>query len=132
LCKRILIIDDDAMIRDVTQACLEFLDWQVYTASSGKDGLVAAASHELDAILLDVMMPGMDGPDTLAALRESPATRDLPVVFLTAKAQVAERDRLAKLGVKGVLQKPFDPLLLAEQVAGLMGWNNADPAGASQ
>ncbi len=67
-------------------------------------------------------MPDLDGPATLAALRADPATRDIPVLFLTAKTQAAERTRLAELGVAGILTKPFDPLKLAAEVAAALRW----------
>ena len=94
------------------------------TAANGRDGLTAARTEQPDAILLDVMMPDMDGPATLAELRADPATRDIPVVFLTAKTQTAERTRLAQLGAAGILTKPFDPLKLAGQVADTLRWTS--------
>jgi CheY-like chemotaxis protein len=121
--KRILIIDDDDMIREIAAASLELLDWQVFTASSGAAGIEQASSLQPDAILLDVMMPKMDGPHTLAALLKQPDTRDIPVVFLTAKVQAKDRNSLGDLGARGVLEKPFDPLLLGRQVASLLGWS---------
>ncbi len=87
-----------------------------------REGVQQARATQPDAILLDVMMPDMDGPATLAALRADPETRDIPVVFLTAKIQSAERTRLAELGPAGILSKPFDPLTLATQVASALRW----------
>jgi CheY-like chemotaxis protein len=121
--KTILIIDDDDDIREIAQLALELgASWKVLTASSGADGVAAAASSRPDAILLDVMMPGVDGPATLELLRRNDVTRSIPVVFLTAKSRPAERERLMALGVRGVLAKPFDPMFLSEQVAALLGW----------
>lgn len=121
--KRILIVDDEDDIREVAQMTLEMMaGWDVRTASSGAQGLSMAAADPPDAILLDVMMPEMDGPATLARLRAEPATAGVPVVFLTAKAQAAEQRRLAELGAAGVLAKPFDPSLLADQVSRALGW----------
>jgi CheY-like chemotaxis protein len=108
----------------VAQISLELVgQYEVLTAASGRDGVERARSGQRDAILLDVMMPGMDGPSTLAELRADPSTRHIPVVFLTAKTQAAERTRLAELGANGILTKPFDPLKLAGEVAATLRWN---------
>jgi CheY-like chemotaxis protein len=116
--RRVLIIDDEDDIREVAQASLELMgDWEVTTASSGAEGVRRAAEERPDAILLDVMMPGMDGPATLQALRADPATASIPVVLLTAKVQSAERSSLEGLGAAGVLAKPFDPVALADDLA---------------
>ena len=121
--KRILIVDDEDDIREVAQVSLELVGhFDVLTAASGRAGVERARSGQPDAILLDVMMPDMDGPSTLAQLRADPATRDIPVLFLTAKTQTAERTRLAELGVAGILTKPFDPLKLAGDVASALRW----------
>lgn len=94
------------------------------TAACGGEGLVKAETQQPDAILLDVMMPDMDGPTTFHQLQANAATQDIPVVFLTAKVQAAEQRRFAELGVKAVLTKPFDPLTLASQVANALGWSS--------
>jgi len=121
--KRILIVDDEDDIREVAQVSLELVgQWQVLTAANGRDGLACARDQQPDAILLDVMMPDLDGPATLAELQADPATRNIPVLFLTAKAQTAERTRLAELGAAGVLTKPFDPLTLPGDVASALRW----------
>jgi CheY-like chemotaxis protein len=121
--KTILIVDDDDDIREVGQLALELgSGWTVITASSGAIALEQAKSARPDAILLDVMMPGMDGPTTLQHLRADPATCDIPVVFLTAKVRSADRDTLSALGVAAVLAKPFDPLALPSQLAQALGW----------
>jgi CheY-like chemotaxis protein len=121
--KRILIIDDESDIREVAQVSLEMMGgWQVVTSESGQDGLEKAKSYQPDAILLDVMLPDMDGPTTLQNLQADPATRNIPVVFLTAKIQTADRNRFATLGVVAVIGKPFDPIDLASQVAQALGW----------
>jgi len=121
--KRILIVDDEDDIREVAQVSLELVgQYEVLTASSGRDGVARARTAQPDAILLDVMMPDLDGPGTLAQLRADPATRDIPVVFLTAKTQQAERARLAELGAAGILVKPFDPLKLPAEIATTLRW----------
>ncbi len=121
--KRILVIDDEDDIREVAQLCLETVGgWEVAKAGSGGEGLIKAEAEMPDAILLDVMMPDMDGPTTLQKLKENLRTQKIPVIFLTAKVQASEQRKFAELGVKAVLTKPFDPLTLASQVAEVLGW----------
>jgi CheY-like chemotaxis protein len=121
--KCILIIDDESDIREVAQVSLEMIGgWQVLTSESGQDGLEKAKADQPDAILLDVMLPDMDGPTTLQNLQADPATSHIPVVFLTAKIQPSDRNRFANLGVVAVIAKPFDPINLASQVAEALGW----------
>jgi CheY-like chemotaxis protein len=121
--RRILIVDDEDDIREVAQMSLEMVaGWEVIPARSGDEGVRLAALHRPDAVLLDVMMPGMDGPATAQLLRDAPATAAIPVILLTAKVQPADRRRLEALGVAGVLAKPFDPMELANQVSSLLGW----------
>jgi CheY-like chemotaxis protein len=108
---RILVIDDEERIQEVIQISLEILNsWEVLTASSGSEGLLKAQDHQPDAILLDVSMPQMDGFATLEKLRSNSSTKAIPVIFLTAKVQLADRQQFAKLGLAGVIIKPFDPL----------------------
>jgi CheY-like chemotaxis protein len=97
--------------------------WEVLTASSGKEGIVQAENHQPDAILLDVMMPDMDGLAAFEQLQANPATKEIPVILLTAKIQVADRRRYAQLGMKSAIAKPFNPLELAGQVASALGWS---------
>jgi len=92
-------------------------------ANSGTQGLARAIEHRPDAILLDVMMPGMDGPTTFRELRKNPITAGIPVLLLTAKVQSSDQRRFADLGVEAVLFKPFDPLTLPTQIAGVLGWS---------
>ncbi len=121
--RTILIVDDEDDIREVAQLVLEMeADFTVVTAASGADGVDLARRHRPDVILLDVMMRGLDGPATLQQFRADPATRDLPVVFLTARARDSERAGLAALGVTGVLSKPFDPMTFAADLRKLLGW----------
>lgn len=118
---RILYIDDEDDIREVAQMSLE-LDpgFEVRGCGSGAEGLVEAAAWRPDLILLDVMMPGMDGPTTFARLREQPETAAIPVVFITARTQAHEVAGFRELGARGVLAKPFDPMALADQVRDLL------------
>ncbi|MEM9542788.1 MAG: response regulator [Cyanobacteria bacterium P01_E01_bin.42] len=123
--RRILIVDDEADIRAVAQLSLEInTEWEVLTAASGAEGLQVALDQKPDAILLDVMMPDLDGPTTWEKLQEEPATQEIPVIFLTAKVQAAEQRRYAQLGVKAVLTKPFDPVQLGNQVIEALGWES--------
>ena len=121
--KQILIIDDEVDIQTVARVGLTvFGGWQVITATSGKAGIAQAKAHRPDAILLDVMMPDMDGADTIRTLKADSATQTIPVVFLTAKTQAMDRKRLYALGAQGVICKPFDPTTLASQIEGFLGW----------
>lgn len=122
--KRILVIDNEKYIQEVAQICLETVtNWQVLTASSGREGLEIAEIQQPDAILLDVMMPDMDGLTTFEKLQSHPATKHIPVLLLTAKVQASDRRRYAKLGIKATIAKPFNPLQLASQVAQALGWS---------
>jgi CheY-like chemotaxis protein len=121
--RRILIIDDDDDIREVAALTLETVaGWDVLTANSGANGILRAREENPDAILLDVMMPGMDGPTTFHELQKIPETAKIPVILLTAKVQGADQKRFAELGVAAILFKPFDPLTLAQQMSEALGW----------
>jgi two-component system OmpR family response regulator len=114
---RILLVDDEADIREVVELSLR-LDpaFSVRSCASGADAIAAAGNWRPDMILCDVMMPGMDGPATLARLRESPQTVNTPVVFMTARVQAHEIEHFKSLGAVGVIAKPFDPMTLAASV----------------
>ncbi len=115
--KRILLIDDEDDIRTIIRISLETIGGlEVLLAGGGEEGLEVSARDKPDLILLDVMMPGLDGPATLKRLKRNPASADIPVVFLTAKAQQMELDQLKDMGAEGVLTKPFDPMKLPDQV----------------
>nr|WP_199330825.1 response regulator [Leptolyngbya sp. FACHB-16] len=119
-----MIIDDEDDIREVAQTSLEVMGgWEVLTAGSSTEGLLKAEAEQPDAVLLDVMLPDMDGPTTFHKLQENPATRQIPVILLTAKVQAADQRRLSNLGVAAILTKPFDPVVLADQVAEILGWD---------
>jgi CheY-like chemotaxis protein len=120
---RILIIDDEDDIREVAALSLEATaGWTVLTASCGRDGIDVALEQRPEAILMDVMMPEMDGPTTFKQMQLIPALAGIPVVLLTAKVQGVDQRRFAGLGVAAVLFKPFDPLTLAAQIAEVLGW----------
>lgn len=124
--KTILVIDNEPSIQEVTQICLETVaGWHVVTASSGLEGLEKAATEQPDAILLDVMMPGMDGITTFQKLQENEKTREIPVLLLTAKVQASDRQRYVEMGVREAIAKPFNPLELPAQIAAALGWSLA-------
>ena len=123
--KKILMIDDETDIQTVARIGLTLMkDWQISTANSGREGIQQAKAHRPDAILLDVMMPDMDGLATLKALKSDTITRPIPVIFLTAKAQAVNRKQFYELGAQGVIHKPFDPTTLASQISGFLGWSD--------
>ena len=123
--RRILIIDDEDDIREVAALSLETVaGWNVLTANSGTAGIHAAVMEQPDAILMDVMMPGMDGPTTFRQMQLEPAISHIPVLLLTAKVQGTDQRRFADLGVAAVLSKPFDPLTLAQQISDVLGWTD--------
>jgi two-component system OmpR family response regulator len=114
---RILHVDDEPDIREVVELSLGLdPDFTVQGCGSGKEALAVAAEWQPDFILLDVMMPVMDGPATLIQLRENVRTAGIPVIFMTARAQAREVDRFRSLGAVGVIPKPFDPMTLAASV----------------
>ena len=118
---KILVIDDEADIRSIVRMSLTHMGgMDVSIAASGPEGVKKARAEHPHVILLDMMMPGMDGVATLAALRAEPATATTPVIFLTAQAGAHEVERLTTLGAAGVLIKPFDPRTLSDQVLALV------------
>ena len=121
--RRLLIIDDEDDIREVACLSLEMTQgWIVKMASSGAAGVTLALCDPPDAILLDVMMPGLDGPSTLRFLKAEERTSHIPVIFLTAKVRESERKRYLELGVAAIIAKPFDPLTLGDAISGILGW----------
>ncbi len=116
--KQILIIDDEADIREATQICLEITgQWEVLKASNGPEGIAIAKTATPDAILLDIMMPEMDGLAILQKLQEHAETRKIPVIILTAKAQSSEQRQFSQLNVSSVIAKPYDPMTLSDQIS---------------
>ena len=125
--RRILIIDDEDDIRQVAAMSLETVaGWDVVLANSGKQGIERASTEQPDAILLDVMMPEMDGPTTLLKLKAGGTTSHIPVLLLTAKVQGPDQRRFAEMGVAATLFKPFDPLTLARQISAALGWKEGE------
>lgn len=121
----VVVVDDDDDIRDLTRLCLESIaGWTVLTASCGPAAIEIARTHQPDAVLLDMMMPGMDGLTTFDHLQADPATRDIPVILFTAKMQVGGRQVWDGRAVRGVIAKPFDALRLADQVEQILEWTS--------
>lgn len=119
---RILYVDDEDDIREIAVMALEMDSGiSVKSCVSGSEALATVLQWLPDLILLDVMMPGMDGPETLARLRQNPVTAEIPVVFITARSQSEDIERFMGLGATGVISKPFDPMTLAEQARRLLG-----------
>ncbi len=119
----ILFIDDEEDIRMLAQFCLESeAGWSMISASGGLEGIHIAEKEQPDVILLDVMMPEVDGLQTIAKLLDNPQTQNIPVIFITAKAQASDRNSFYQAGAKGVINKPFDSLTLASQISGFLGW----------
>jgi two-component system, OmpR family, response regulator len=115
---RLLLVDDEEAIRTIAAVSLERIGgWTVISTSSGQAALeIAADDGPFDAVLMDVMMPGLDGPSTLERMRDGVLPLAVPVIFLTAKVGDTERKRLLSLGAAGVIAKPFDPMTLPEDV----------------
>lgn len=123
--KKILVVDNEEYIQEVTKICLQTTaKWEVITASSGIEGIQKAETEKPDAILLDVMMPDMDGITTFKSLKENSITNTIPVIFLTAKVQNTERSRYTDLGIKAAIAKPFSPLTLAQEISEILGWDD--------
>lgn len=128
--RRVLLVDDEPDIREIARLSLENVGgWQVTTAASGMEALALTRDERFDAVLLDVMMPDLDGPATLARLREEGLIEGVPVIFLTAKVQAADRRQLDALGAAGTIGKPFDPMRLSDEVARVLSEDAARSAG---
>lgn len=120
--KRILYVEDEPDIQAVAKIALEAVGgFTVALCSSGRQALEVAPQFKPDLILLDVMMPDMDGPSTLKALRSMPQTTATPVIFMTAKVQPHEMTLYKALGAIGVIPKPFDPMTLSQNITRLWG-----------
>lgn len=119
--KRVLIVDDEPDVRAIIKMGLEMsAGWQILTASSGAEALTIAAAHQPDVILLDVMMPEMDGYATLQQLKANSTTRAIPVILTTAKVHASDQERFADLDVLAVFTKPFRPLNLAQEITAVL------------
>lgn len=115
--KRILYVEDEPDIQAVAKIALEAVGgFELKVFSSGEEALANAVSYAPDLLLLDVMMPGMDGPTTLKALKELPELANTPAIFMTAKVQPTEVAEYKALGALDVIAKPFDPMTLSENI----------------
>ena len=114
---KVLYVEDDADIRAIAELALQDVGgFSAKLCSSGEEAVEAAPDFQPDLILLDVMMPEMDGPETLKALRKIEATQATPVIFMTARIQRTEIEEYLSLGALGVIPKPFDPMTLADEI----------------
>lgn len=116
----VLYVEDDEDIRDIAEMALEGEDFVLLSCSCGDDALEKAALSHPDLLLLDVMMPDMDGPTTLRHLRDMPHLANTPAIFMTAKVQPSEVQAYRDCGAIGVISKPFDPMSLADDIKNLM------------
>jgi len=122
--KRILVIDDEDSIRELACACLEDLGgWETVMAASGHDGVLLGQTSAIDAILLDVSMPDMDGLECYQHLKNYSETQTIPIILLTAKVLPQDRIRFAELSIAGVITKPFNPALICSQIAEFLNWD---------
>jgi CheY-like chemotaxis protein len=120
---RVLVVDDDDDIRELVQMTLELTaGWTVIAAPDGASAIEMAKEHLPDAVLMDMMMPGMDGLAAFEALQAEPTTRAIPVILLTAKLQVGDSRPWDGYAIHGAIPKPFDPMTLAGKVSSLLSW----------
>jgi CheY-like chemotaxis protein len=123
--RRVLMIDDDADIREVAALSVETMGgWEMLQAATGEEGIAKAELENPDAILLDLMMPDVDGRATLKRLKGNEKTAGIPVVLLTAKAQGMSLEELKELGLADFLAKPFDPLTFCSDISRVLGWEH--------
>jgi DNA-binding response OmpR family regulator len=121
--KRILIIDDEPGICQVVQVAFKVItQWEVLVANSAQAGIAIAAAEQPDAILLDVMMPEVDGLSTVEMMRANSTIQHIPIILLTAKAQAKDREKFAQLPIAGVITKPFKAPTLVNQVRTILQW----------
>ncbi len=118
---KVLIIEDDEDVRSVASLSLSLIGGlQVVEAESGAQGIEKASQERPDAILLDMIMPEMDGTETITALKKNPETASIPIVFLTTRTLSEDSNHMRNLGAVGILHKPFDPMTLASQLRELI------------
>ena len=121
--KTILLIDDDESILQIVEVCLEnFSNWRPASVTSAKEGLAAIGIDPPDAILLDMMMPNMDGFTFLKNLQSDPRFAHIPVVLLTARGDLIESKKVRQMGIKGAIAKPFHPIKLVPEIAKILNW----------
>jgi len=123
--KRILIIDDEPGICQVVQVAFKVMtQWEVLVANSSQAGIAIAETEQPDAILLDVMMPEVDGVSTVEIMQANPKIQPIPIILLTAKAQAKDREKFAHMPIAGVITKPFKAPTLVNQVRAILQWEN--------
>jgi CheY-like chemotaxis protein len=121
--KRILIIDDEERIGEIVCACvIDLGGWQATVATSGQEGLIKAQRENLDAILLDISMPDLDGYKVYQQLQDNPSTQDIPIILLTAKVLASDRRQFSHMKIAGVINKPFNPVTLSDEIVTMLGW----------
>ncbi len=121
--KRILVIDDEVAIRTVIKITLEVVgEWTVFTAASAAEGFAIAEDQQPDAILLDIMMPDVDGLTLCQWLRKSPIACSIPIFLITAKMNPISAAQFEQLGISAVFAKPFEPLQLSDRIAKILNW----------
>ena len=122
--RRVLVVDDDPVIRAIARACLQDDGMEVTEAGTAGDGLRGAEENPPDALLLDCVLPDLDGLKAFEELRRRPRTSQIPVIFLTALNSIDHQDELRAAGATGVLTKPFDPSRLASDLRSMLGWDD--------
>ncbi|MCW2791727.1 MAG: two-component response regulator [Nocardioides sp.] len=123
--RTVLVVDDDDSIREIAEIALEMVGGlNVLSAPGGVRALELAREHHPDAVLLDVMMPDMDGLTTFRHMQGDDTISDIPVILVTAKVQVGDRQMWDGLAISGVISKPFDPMTLAADVSRMLGWES--------
>jgi DNA-binding response OmpR family regulator len=123
--KRVLIVDDDIGIRRIVELSLNSIaNWEVLSASSGAEGVAIAQTELPDAILLDVMMPGMDGIETFIEMQANPSTKPIPIILLTAKTKISEQQLFNNIAIAGVITKPFKAPQLVDQIRSILNWKS--------
>ena len=128
----VLVVDDDDDIRELTQLALETVSgWNIVTAEGGFAAIEMCRAHHPDAVLLDMMMPDMDGLTTFEHLQADPVTRDIPVILFTAKGRVGEKQPWENYAIRGMIAKPYDPMTLGEQVSEILKWDETRWSDAS-
>lgn len=124
--KCVLIVDDEDDARSIAQLALQMqTNWTVLLADCGQTALDVAVKQHPDAILLDMMMPDMDGRTTLQQLKANPATQDIPVILVTAKVQPTDQASFSELDLAAVFAKPYRPLQLADEISRTLGWEKS-------
>jgi len=121
----VLVVDDDENIRELTKLALESVcGWQVLTADGGWSAIEMCREHQPDAVLLDMMMPGIDGLTTFQHLQDDERTRDIPAIIFTAKGRVGERQPWEDSAIRGMIAKPYNPMTLGQQVSEILEWSD--------